>query len=81
MNELEGSDGIKYQEKLKAAASNLKNTVNEKYQKPVHQNNYCRLFVNSNNDGCVNIKSDDRRYIVIKTGLKLVSKVNDEEQS
>jgi hypothetical protein len=32
MNELKGCDGTKYQEKLKAAASSPKNTVNEKYQ-------------------------------------------------
>ena len=41
MNELEGADGIKYQEKLKAVACNIKNKVNGKFQKVVEQNNYC----------------------------------------
>ena len=80
MNELEGADGIKYQEKLKAAACNIKNLINVKYEKPVEQNNFCRIFVNSNNDGCVNIKSDDRRYVVINTGFKLVTNVKDGEE-
>ena len=60
MNELEGTDGIKYQEKLKAVACNIKNKVNGKFQKVVEQNNYCRICVNSNNDGCVNIHSGQR---------------------
>ncbi len=80
MNELEGADGIRYQEKLKAVASNIKNKVNGKFEKVVEQNNYCRIFVNSNNDGCVNVQVSDRRYIIIKTGFGLVSNVNEEEQ-
>tara|TARA_R110002153_G_C13309900_1_gene496320 strand:+ start:89 stop:2440 length:2352 start_codon:yes stop_codon:yes gene_type:complete len=80
MNELEGVDGIKYQEKLKAVASNIKNKVNGKFEKVVEQNNYCRIFVNSNNDGCVNIQVSDRRYVIIKTGFGLVQNVKEDEQ-
>jgi hypothetical protein len=80
MNELEGGDGIRYQEKLKAVASNLKNKVNGKFNKVVEQSNYIRIFVNSNNDGCVNVQVSDRRYVIIKTGMGLVSNVKDEVQ-
>jgi hypothetical protein len=80
INELEGGDGIKYQEKLKAVASNLKNKVNGKFQEVVEQSNYCRLFVNSNNDGCVNVQVSDRRYVIIRTGMGLVSNVKNKTQ-
>ena len=80
MNELEGADGIKYQEKLKAVASNLKNKVNSKFEKVVEQNNYFRIFVNSNNDACVNVQVSDRRYVIIKTGYDLIHDVKDENQ-
>ena len=46
--------------------------VNAKFEKVIHQKNYVRLFVNSNNDGCVNIDVNDRRYVVVSTGFKLV---------
>ena len=76
LNELEGVDGIKHQEKLKALASNLKNKVNSKFMSRVDENNYCRIFVFSNNDGCVNIQVSDRRYVIIKTGFGLVGNKN-----
>ncbi len=80
MNELEGSDGIKYQERLKAVASNINNKVNGKFEKVVEQSNFVRLFVNSNNDGCVNVQVSDRRYVIIKTGFGLVTNVNESEK-
>jgi rubrerythrin len=75
LNEMEGADGIKYQERLKALASNISNKVNNKHDKVMEQNNYVRPFVFSNSDNCVNIQHHDRRMVVIKTGFELVSNI------
>lgn len=81
LNELEGKDGIAYQEKMKHFASAKKVRVNAKYNKPIEQNNYARLFINSNQDGCVNLQVHDRRFVIINSGFKLVQNCGDKEQS
>jgi hypothetical protein len=81
LNELEGSDGIRFQERLKALATNYKNKVNDKNEKIIEQNNYCRMFVSSNNDGCVNIQVSDRRFVIVKTGFGLVQNIKDKTKS
>lgn len=81
LNEMEGKDGIQYQEKMKHYASAKKIRVNAKYNKPVWQNNYARLFINSNQDGCVNLQVHDRRFVIINSGFGLVQNTSDKEKS
>ena len=81
LNELEGKDGIAYQEKMKHYASAKKVRINAKYNKPMEQNNYARLFINSNQDGCVNLQVHDRRFVIINSGFKLVQNTSNKEQS
>jgi hypothetical protein len=81
LNELEGKDGIAYQEKMKHYASAKKVRINAKYNKPMEQNNYARLFINSNQDGCVNLQVHDRRFVIINSGFKLVQNTSNKQQS
>lgn len=81
MNELEGKDGIAYQERMKGQCTAIKNKVNTKHCKMMVQTNYCRLFVNSNNDGCVNVQVSDRRFVIIKSGFGLVANTKDEAKA
>ena len=81
LNEMEGKDGIQYQEKMKHYASAKKVRVNAKYSKPIWQNNYARLFINSNQDGCVNPQVHDRRFVIINSGFGLVQNTSDQEKS
>lgn len=80
MNELEGKEGIVYQERIKGQVTAIRNKVNQKHEKVITQNNFCRLFVNSNNDGCVSVQTNDRRYVIIKSGFGLVANTKDEEK-
>ena len=81
LNEMEGSDGIKIQEKLKELATREVNKVNSKHEKKIYQSNKLRLFVLSNNDSPVSIQIHDRRYIVFNCGFGLVVKTKNEVQS
>jgi hypothetical protein len=72
LNEMEGSSGIRYKDRLKALSTVDSHNINAKHEKVIHQKNYSRLFINSNNDGCVNVDVNDRRYIIVSTGFKLV---------
>ena len=81
LNEMEGSDGVKIQEKLKELATREVNKVNSKHEKRVVQQNKLRLFVLSNNDSPVSIQIHDRRYIVFNCGFNLVIKTKNKEQS
>jgi len=81
LNEMEGKNGIMYQEKMKHQASSKKTRVNAKYNKPLWQNNYARLFINSNQDGCVNPQVHDRRFVIINSGFGLVQNTNDKKKA
>ena len=72
LNEMEGSSGIKFKERLKDLCTTECHSINAKFEKAIRQKNYTRLFVNSNNDGCINVDVNDRRYVVVSTGFKLV---------
>lgn len=81
MNEMEGKDGIQFQERIKAQATNLKNKINRKHDKELMQNNYCRLFISSNNDGCVNVQNNDRRYVIMNASYDLCKSNKDESRN
>ncbi len=81
LNEMEGKDGIKIQEKLKDLATRDYNKVNSKHEKKIQQRNFIRLFVLSNNDSPVNIQIHDRRYVVFNSGYGLVVNQADEKKS
>ena len=81
LNEMEGKDGIKIQEKLKDLATRDYNKVNSKHEKKIQQRNFIRLFVLSNNDAPVNIQIHDRRYVVFNSGYGLVINQSDKEKS
>lgn len=80
LNEMEGSDGIKIQEKLKDLATRDYNRVNAKHEKKIQQKNCIRLFVLSNNDSPVNVQTHDRRYVIFNSGFDLVANSKDEKQ-
>tara|TARA_R110000803_G_scaffold162035_1_gene225653 strand:- start:1106 stop:3406 length:2301 start_codon:yes stop_codon:yes gene_type:complete len=80
VNELEGCDGYKFQSKLKAVSTSPTTKINNKNEKRIEKNNYMRLFVFSNNESPVNIETSDRRYVVIKTGFKLLSRTNNKSK-
>lgn len=77
MNEVEGKQGYGYVERLKGQATTKDNKVNSKHSKVVFQSNYARLFIFSNNDGCVQVQVNDRRFTVLKASLNLVANQND----
>lgn len=77
LNEMTGKNGLDYQERIKQQATNQKNVINCKFQKPITQTNSIHLFVNSNHDAPVNISVTDRRFVVCKTSNDLVVKTND----
>jgi hypothetical protein len=81
LNELEGKDGIKIQEKLKDLATRDYNKVNSKHEKKIQQRNFIRVFVLSNNDSPVNIQINDRRYVVFNSGYGLVIKQANRKKS
>jgi len=81
LNEMEGKDGIKIQEKLKDLATRDYNKVNSKHEKKIQQRNFIRLFVLSNNDAPVNIQIHDRRYVVFNSGFGLVINQSNKSKS
>lgn len=72
LNEMQGKDGIKFQENLKDLSTKSHIIVNEKHMKQQKQSNFCRVFIMSNNDLPVNIQVNDRRYVVITSSYDLV---------
>lgn len=81
LNEMEGKDGVKIQEKLKDIATRKYNCVNNKHEKEINQRNYIRLFILSNNDNPVNIQLNDRRYVVFNSSYDLVINQSNKEKS
>lgn len=80
MNEMDGKDGIAVQERIKEFCTREENRINRKHQQVHKQNNFTRLFVNSNNDGCVNVQVSDRRYWIVKAAMTLCANVADQEK-
>jgi hypothetical protein len=80
LNEMQGKDGIKFQENLKDLSTKSHILVNEKHMKQQKQSNFCRVFIMSNNDTPVNIQVNDRRYVVITSGFDLVINQRDEKK-
>ena len=80
INEMTGKNGLDFAERIKQQATNQKNVINCKFQKPITQTNSIHLFVNSNHDAPVNISTTDRRYVVCKTSNDLVVKTNDKSK-
>ena len=81
LNEMEGRQGINYQEKLKGHSTSSHNRVNAKFEKPLIEANKCRLFVNSNNENPVNVQMNDRRFVICQSGYGLVANTKDPEQA
>lgn len=81
LNEMEGKDGVKIQEKLKDIATRKYNCVNNKHEKKIDQRNYIRIFVLSNNDNPVNIQLNDRRYVVFNSSYDLVINQSNKDKS
>jgi hypothetical protein len=81
LNEVEGADAYKVQEKIKGLCTKEINIVNAKNEKKIEQLNCLRIFVFSNALSPVNIQLHDRRFIVFNTGYELIIKQNNKEQS
>ena len=77
MNELEGANTHKIQERLKALSTKEYNTINNKNEKAIQQKNYIRLFGASNGYNPLNIQVNDRRTEIIKTGFDLITRTSD----
>ena len=71
MNEMEGQDGYKFDNKLKNFITEKKHNIANKNIKQYQENNYNRLIIFSNGIKVANITGDNRRYCLIKTGEKL----------
>lgn len=80
LNEMQGKDGVKFQENLKDLSTKSYIIVNEKHMKQQKQSNFCRIFIMSNNDSPVNIQVNDRRYVVITSGFDLVINQQDDKK-
>ena len=76
LNEMEGQNGVKYQERLKELATAVNVKINDKNKKRITQTSYVRPFVFSNNKTPVHIDTSDRRYGVFSAGMDLVGKTD-----
>ena len=76
INEIEGKHATTHQERLKGLATGTSNMINVKNKKTIKQQNYIRLIALSNAINPVNIHSNDRRYVIINTGMALTSNCN-----
>jgi hypothetical protein len=81
LNEMDGRNGVNYQEKLKGHSTSRHNRLNAKFEKPMIESNRCRLFINSNNENPVNVQMNDRRFVICQSGYGLVANTKDPEHS
>lgn len=80
MNELEGNDTVKIQERLKAMVTKEYNTINNKNEKVIYQKNFIRYFGASNGMNPFNIQINDRRTKLIKTGFELITRTSNKNK-
>lgn len=72
INEMTGSDGLEFKDKLKSMITANTLNINEKNVKQVIQTNYSRFCISTNNISSVCVEKMNRRYILIKTGHALI---------
>ena len=80
INELDGKDGYDHRSKLKSLATSITNNINNKNEKKIEQANHMRVFGASNGVSPVDPERDDRRYIIIQTGLTLIANTNNKSK-
>jgi len=67
INEMDGKDGCKFNNKIKDMITTEDNIINKKYAPIQKQKNYIRWFIYSNNLTPVVIEQTDRRFFVCET--------------
>lgn len=70
IDELKLKDAAKFNEKLKAAITNLTAIVNGKYAKRKMIKNYIRIWIFTNNYLPIRVTNSSRRYLMIECTLK-----------
>ena len=67
LNEMEGKDGVKFQNRLKDLITTEYNLINRKYQSLQTQVNYIRWIIFSNTITPVVVELSDRRFFICET--------------
>lgn len=68
MNEASGSNSFDFVESLKSCITDDKGRLQKKYHATREINNYIRYIIFTNNDNCVKISDNDRRYVGFQCG-------------